>query len=176
MNEARLLDTQDRYLNTKCTRYALRANKFELAEDIVNLFLREKEQSVPKSMKELQCSWYEVLCGLQHLALNDYETSVRILLRVAEHYSTFIEDQSNFHYYCVRKMTIRSYVDMLRWAANRVSGDKPHIDACHGLIQGLLQLHSKQLKSKMEQKEEELNKSPEEVEKIRKKYEDQEKK
>lgn len=40
MNEARRLDTQDRYLNTKCTRYACRAGKPKDAESIVALFLK----------------------------------------------------------------------------------------------------------------------------------------
>ncbi len=40
MDYARLLDTQDRFLNTKCVRYAHRAGKPDAADQIVSLFLR----------------------------------------------------------------------------------------------------------------------------------------
>lgn len=31
-----------------------------------------------------------------------------------QHFSEIIEDQFDFHTYCMRKMTLRSYVDLLR--------------------------------------------------------------
>ena len=31
-----------------------------------------------------------------------------------QHFTEIIEDQFDFHTYCMRKMTLRSYVDLLR--------------------------------------------------------------
>ena len=37
-----------------------------------------------------------------------------MLLAVVRHFGDFQEDQFDFHSYCVRKMTLRAYVAMLR--------------------------------------------------------------
>jgi len=40
--------------------------------------------------------------------------ALKRLLAVEKHFEDFVEDQFDFHSYCVRKMTLRSYVEMLR--------------------------------------------------------------
>ena len=40
--------------------------------------------------------------------------ALKKLLAVVKHFEDFREDQFDFHSYCVRKMTLRSYVEMLR--------------------------------------------------------------
>lgn len=40
MNEARELDLQDRFINSKCTKYYLRNNQIAEAEKIIGLFTR----------------------------------------------------------------------------------------------------------------------------------------
>lgn len=40
MNEARLLDTADRFVNCKCVKYYLRSNSIDLAIDTAGLFTR----------------------------------------------------------------------------------------------------------------------------------------
>ena len=40
MDEARSLDTADRYVNCKCAKYQLRANQVEKAEETCGLFTR----------------------------------------------------------------------------------------------------------------------------------------
>lgn len=40
MDEARSLDTADRYVNCKCAKYQLRANQVQKAEDTCGLFTR----------------------------------------------------------------------------------------------------------------------------------------
>ena len=42
MNEARLLDLSDRYINSKCAKYYLRAGDIESAQKIITLFLKVK--------------------------------------------------------------------------------------------------------------------------------------
>lgn len=44
MNEARELDLQDRYVNTKCTKYMLRNDKVEEAENTITLFIRVSDK------------------------------------------------------------------------------------------------------------------------------------
>ncbi len=40
--------------------------------------------------------------------------ALKKVLAVVKHFEDFVEDQFDFHTYCVRKMTLRAYVDMLR--------------------------------------------------------------
>ncbi len=40
--------------------------------------------------------------------------ALKILLATVGHFNDFMEDQFDFHAYCVRKMTLRAYVQMLR--------------------------------------------------------------
>jgi peptide alpha-N-acetyltransferase len=40
--------------------------------------------------------------------------ALKMLLAVVRHFGDFAEDQFDFHSYCVRKLTLRAYVAMLR--------------------------------------------------------------
>lgn len=42
------------------------------------------------------------------------EQALKNFLAVTKHFATFREDQFDFHTYCMRKMTLRNYVSMLR--------------------------------------------------------------
>ncbi len=69
--------------------------------------------------------------------------ALKVLLAVTKHFADFEEDQFDFHSYCVRKMTLRAYVAMLRMEdtlhANifysRVGGAPPR---CRGLLSAVL--------------------------------------
>uniref|UniRef100_A0A5F9CJF2 N-alpha-acetyltransferase 16, NatA auxiliary subunit n=1 Tax=Oryctolagus cuniculus TaxID=9986 RepID=A0A5F9CJF2_RABIT len=70
MDEAQSLDTADRFINSKCAKYMLRANMIKEAEEMCSKFTR--------------------------------------------HFFEITDDQFDFHTYCMRKMTLRAYVDLLR--------------------------------------------------------------
>lgn len=40
--------------------------------------------------------------------------ALKKFLGVSKHFEDFVEDQFDFHGYCVRKMTLRSYIDLLK--------------------------------------------------------------
>ena len=46
--------------------------------------------------------------------LSPHAQALKMLLAVVRHFGDFAEDQFDFHSYCVRKMTLRAYVAMLR--------------------------------------------------------------
>ena len=48
------------------------------------------------------------------LARRPTRTRAKIFAAVIEHYEQMEEDQFDFHNYCMRKMTLRSYVEMLK--------------------------------------------------------------
>ena len=61
MDEARSLDTADRYVNCKCAKYQLRANQVQKAEDTCGLFTRVSIRYMYKSSNVMLCMYIYVL-------------------------------------------------------------------------------------------------------------------
>lgn len=58
---------------------------------------------------------------------------------VAKHFDDFQEDQFDFHAYCLRKMTLRAYISVLRYEDN-VYGHEFFCEAAEGLVRIYLHL------------------------------------
>ncbi|XP_053679641.1 N-alpha-acetyltransferase 15, NatA auxiliary subunit [Anopheles nili] len=113
LDEAQSLDTADRYINSKCAKYMLRANQIEEAEDICAKFTRESVSAM-ENLNEMQCMWFQTECALSYQRLEKWGDALKKCHEVDRHFSEIIEDQFDFHTYCMRKMTLRSYVGLLR--------------------------------------------------------------
>lgn len=81
MNEARLLDTADRFVNCKCVKYYLRSNSIDLAIETAGLFTRVS-QSV------LYCLSRNNYFSCQSTPLN-YSSVGRTLAKTLMYYLTF---------------------------------------------------------------------------------------
>jgi N-alpha-acetyltransferase 15/16, NatA auxiliary subunit len=115
MNFARLLDTQDRYLNTKCTRYAFRAHEPDDGENLVALFLREGGKNVAKALYSNQVMWYDIASADCFYEMGQLPMALKQYMNVQKHFNEFQEDTYDYHLYCMRKNTINSYLDMIKW-------------------------------------------------------------
>ena len=62
-----------------------------------------------------------------------------------QHFTEIIEDQFDFHTYCTRKMTLRSYVELLR-LEDVLRSHRFYKKAAHCAINVYLHLHDKPLK------------------------------
>jgi len=138
MDIARRLDTQDRYLNTKCVRYALRADELRKAEDTVSLFLRDGDGL--KALSDLQVAWYENACAELHMRSKQYGRALKQLMSMDKHCVDMLEDQFDFHQYVLRKTTLRAYVDAIRWG-NTLRGHRYHVRAALNTVRVYLRLH-----------------------------------
>lgn len=58
---------------------------------------------------------YELASGESYLRQGDLGRALKKFLGVEKHYADITEDQFDFHSYCLRKMTLRTYVDMLKF-------------------------------------------------------------
>ncbi|CAD6197579.1 unnamed protein product [Caenorhabditis auriculariae] len=113
MDEAQSLDTADRYINGKCAKYLLRARKIEEATKMCAKFTREGD--APETfLNEMQCMWYEIECARAYRSLNDYGEALKKAHQIEQHFFTIVEDQYDFHTYCLRKTTLTAYVSLLR--------------------------------------------------------------
>ncbi|EWM30147.1 tetratricopeptide repeat-containing protein [Nannochloropsis gaditana] len=122
MDEARQLDLSDRYLNNQTTKYLLRAGQVEAAQNVIALFAKH-EGDPQVYLTDMQCMWYELEWA--HATFSEatkpsgggralIAKALKRYVAVEKHFADFVEDQFDFHNYCVRKMTLRAYVDVLR--------------------------------------------------------------
>jgi chemotaxis protein histidine kinase CheA len=61
------------------------------------------------------------------------------IVAIEKHFEDFNEDQFDFHAYCIRKVTLRSYVQVLRWEDN-LWGHDIYADAAEAIISTYLNL------------------------------------
>eukprot|EP00112_Aurelia_sp_Birch-Aquarium-sp1_P001688 Seg1183.1 transcript_id=Seg1183.1/GoldUCD/mRNA.D3Y31 product="N-alpha-acetyltransferase 15 NatA auxiliary subunit" protein_id=Seg1183.1/GoldUCD/D3Y31 len=113
IDEGRTLDTADRYVNSKCAKYLLRANQVKKAEEICGLFTREGA-SPADNLDEMQCMWFQTECALAHKRTCNIGEALKKCHQIDRNFSEIIEDQFDFHTYCMRKVTLNAYIKLLR--------------------------------------------------------------
>lgn len=113
LDEAQGLDTADRYINSKCAKYMLRANLIDEAEETCEKFTREGVTAM-ENLNEMQCMWFQTECALAYQRLQKWGDALKKCHEIDRHFSEIIDDQFDFHTYCMRKMTLRSYIGLLR--------------------------------------------------------------
>ncbi|KAM5278003.1 N-alpha-acetyltransferase 16, NatA auxiliary subunit isoform 5-T5 [Hipposideros larvatus] len=113
MDEAQSLDTADRFINSKCAKYMLRANMIKEAEEMCSKFTREGTSAM-ENLNEMQCMWFQTECIAAYQRLGRYGDALKKCHEVERHFFEITDDQFDFHTYCMRKMTLRAYVDLLR--------------------------------------------------------------
>ena len=74
-----------------------------------------------------------------HLRIHD------VFVWISQHFTEIIEDQFDFHTYCMRKMTLRNYVDLLR-LEDELRSHRFYKKAAHCAINVYLRLHDAPLK------------------------------
>ncbi|KAF9088025.1 N-alpha-acetyltransferase 16, NatA auxiliary subunit [Mortierella sp. GBA35] len=114
LNEARELDLQDRFINSKCTKYMLRADKMTEAEKTVVLFARADIADPLSDLVDMQAMWFILETGESHLRQGHLGRALKRFHQVEKHFADFTEDQFDFHMYCLRKMTLRAYISLLK--------------------------------------------------------------
>jgi peptide alpha-N-acetyltransferase len=76
MEYAQSLDTADRYLNCKCTKYMLEAGQIEKASKMCERFTREGMKS-DDALYEMQCLWYPLACAKAYFAQKNYGEALK---------------------------------------------------------------------------------------------------
>ncbi|EED94562.1 predicted protein, partial [Thalassiosira pseudonana CCMP1335] len=110
----RNLDHQDRYINNQATKTLLRAGREEDAKDRISMFTRH-EGNPEQNLYDMQCTWYELELADSCRKKGDLGRSLRKYMAVVKHYEDYHEDQFDFHAYCIRKVTLRTYCELLKF-------------------------------------------------------------
>uniref|UniRef100_A0A8C3FKE5 N-alpha-acetyltransferase 16, NatA auxiliary subunit n=1 Tax=Chrysemys picta bellii TaxID=8478 RepID=A0A8C3FKE5_CHRPI len=153
MDEAQSLDTADRFINSKCAKYMLRANMVKDAEEMCSKFTREGTSAM-ENLNEMQCMWFQTECASAYQRLAKYGDALKKCHEVERHFFEITDDQFDFHTYCMRKMTLRAYVDLLR-LEDVLRKHAFYFKAARSAIEIYLKLHDNPLTN--ESKEQEVN-------------------
>lgn len=154
MNNSRLMDLQDRFINCKTVKYYLRANNIEKAVEVLSLFTKNDDGAINgvKDLHLVEASWFiveqaeayhrlyvlnskklserrnqlsddidqskELLSEIKELEWNAQKyqgLALKRFVAISKFYEQFVDDQLDFHSYCMRKGTPRAYLEMLDW-------------------------------------------------------------
>lgn len=143
VTEAQRLDTADRYLNSKCVKYLMRANKLEAAEDMSSRFIKDGV-GASENLNEMQCMWYHIETAHAYHRMQKYGEALVKCYHIEQYFSEVTEDQFDFHTYCLRKMTLRAYIKLLRME-DIVRSHKFYFAAAELAITIYLKLHDEPL-------------------------------
>lgn len=115
---ARELDLQDRYLNTKSAKYSMRSANADCSKAIslVSLFTRNDTTGTGvQDLHDMQGYWFlsemaknEARRGEGMMALKRFKAALNV-------FDEFEHEQLDFHLYALRKGTMNAYLDMLQW-------------------------------------------------------------
>ncbi|KAF8999912.1 N-terminal acetyltransferase A, auxiliary subunit [Hymenopellis radicata] len=118
LEEARRLDGQDRFLNTKCAKYHLRAGLINEAYHFFGLFTKKDAASPSADLEDMQSLLYLIedadaqrRLGKLNLALKKYAVINKVFDEIED-------DQYDFHGYSMRKFTVNIYLNLLTWEDN----------------------------------------------------------
>uniref|UniRef100_A0A8C4TBB8 N-alpha-acetyltransferase 16, NatA auxiliary subunit n=1 Tax=Erpetoichthys calabaricus TaxID=27687 RepID=A0A8C4TBB8_ERPCA len=153
MDEAQSLDTADRFINSKSAKYMLRANMIKEAEEMCSRFTREGASSV-ENLNEMQCMWFQTECAAAFQRLGKYGEALKKCHEIERHFLEITDDQFDFHTYCMRKMTLRAYVDLLK-LEDALRRHTFYFKAAKCAIEIYLKLHDNPLA--IDNKEQEVN-------------------
>ena len=116
MEQARLVDDRDRYINTKAAKYQLRNDENEAAIKTMSKFTRnEAVGGTLGDLHDMQCIWYIIEDGESYLRQGKRGLALKRFHSIYDIFEIWQEDQFDFHLFSLRKGQIRAYVDMVRW-------------------------------------------------------------
>ncbi|CUA71486.1 N-alpha-acetyltransferase 16, NatA auxiliary subunit [Rhizoctonia solani] len=111
----RLLDGQDRWLNGKSAKYAMRAGRVEDAHNLLGLFTRKDALSPSFDLTEMQSLVYLIQEGDAHRRAGRLPMALKRYNAVAQIFDDIWDDQYDFHSYCIRRFTLNIYTDTINW-------------------------------------------------------------
>ncbi|KAJ6631099.1 NMDA receptor-regulated protein 1-domain-containing protein [Mycena sp. CBHHK59/15] len=115
LEDARFLDGQDRFLNTKSAKYRLRAGMVEEASALLGLFTKKDAASPGADLEDMQSLFYLVEEADAHNRNGNFGPALKKYMAVKKVFDEVEDDQYDFHGYSLRKFIINIYLNLLTW-------------------------------------------------------------
>ncbi|KAG6901442.1 hypothetical protein C0995_011955 [Termitomyces sp. Mi166 len=115
VNDARLLDGQDRFLNTKGAKYLLRAGCVEEASNMLGLFTKKDAVSPGADLEDMQSLLYLIEEADAHYRNGKLNLALKKYHAVQKVFDEIEDDQYDFHGYNLRKFTLNIYTKLVKW-------------------------------------------------------------
>lgn len=145
MEQARTLDTRDRYINTKAAKYQLRNDESEAALKTMGMFTRAETVGGPLAdLHDMQCMWFLTEDGQSYTRQGKIGLALKRFTSIYNIFDVWQEDQFDFHSFSLRKGQIRAYIDMMRWE-DRLREHPFYSRAALSAIDLYIKLHDKPL-------------------------------
>ena len=107
----------DRYLNSKLAKYLLLSCQIEEALETMRLFLKDAKLENLSEFMEMQPIWFCYLMAKAYQQKKMRNDALKYSCQLLDYYDEMHYDQFDFHWYCIRKMTICQYLDLIRISA-----------------------------------------------------------
>ena len=158
------MDLADRYMNNICVKYLMKCEKPDIAENILRMFMRDDA-----SLYELQNHWYIIEAGKSFLKQRQFEPGLRHLDFINKQFLDFQANELDFHIYCLRKWSLREYIELIEFNDN-IYDDKKYAETAGLAIRYLRQYpyYLEEVEKQAKEKEED-NKDDKEPNKKKKK-------
>jgi len=144
-DEVRCLDLADRFLNTQYVRAVFRADDVQSGAEKAMLFSKEPDSIESANLHDMQSIWYESAMARSYHRQHNYGKALKNHNETFKHFTDIAEDQFDFHNYCLRKSTLKTYVSMLRMQ-DRLFAHKFYRRAAKDSIKIYLELHDKKIR------------------------------
>ncbi|KAF7300714.1 hypothetical protein HMN09_00957200 [Mycena chlorophos] len=115
LEDARLLDGQDRFLNTKSAKYRLRAGMVEEASALFGLFTKKDAPSPGQDLEDMQSLFYLTEEADAHYRNGNLGLALKRYMAVSKVFDEVEDDQYDFHGYSLRKFNMNIYINLLTW-------------------------------------------------------------
>jgi tetratricopeptide (TPR) repeat protein len=134
---ARTLDLADRYLNSKSVKGLLRTGEIDKARETIMLFAKDTTNAEKSNLTDMQCMWWEFELGEAYAKKGEWDKAINTWMDTRKHYQDMSEDEFDFNSYCMRKMTIRSYIEFMR-LQDRITGHRFYRRVAKVLVEAFL--------------------------------------
>lgn len=155
LEKAREAELSDRYMNSKATKYLLRANNYEQAIEIASKFTRNDHTNTGiKDMHEMENLWILIEQAEALYRMGHYALSLKRFTAIFKVFDEYYTDQFDFHAYSPRMGTVRAYIDAIDFE-DRVYSHPTYIRALKGASKIYFKIEDelKQIKYKAAQAE-----------------------
>ncbi|KAJ7637139.1 NMDA receptor-regulated protein 1-domain-containing protein [Roridomyces roridus] len=115
LEDARSLDGQDRFLNTKSAKYRLRAGMVDEASALFGLFTKKDAPSPGADLEEMQSLLYLVEAADAYNRNGNLGLALKKYMAIKKVFDEIEDDQYDFHGYSLRKFTVNIYLNLLSW-------------------------------------------------------------